>query len=69
MNEKAKNKIHMQKKVQGIYREIKKQKEIEQDDNIIGKIIVNLCVVIILFFFIMSTLFDLGVQLPEFFGV
>lgn len=69
MNEKSKHKIHMQKKVQGIYREIKKQKEIEQDDNIIGKIIVNLCVVIILFFFIMSTLFDLGVQLPEFFGV
>ncbi len=69
MNEKAKHKIHMQKKVQGIYREIKKQKEKEQDDNIIGKIIVNLCVVIILFFFIMSTLFDLGVQLPEFFWV
>lgn len=37
-------------------------------DSTYGKIIVNICMVIILFFFVMSTLFDFGVQVPRFFG-
>ncbi|MEI2467526.1 hypothetical protein [Niallia taxi] len=70
MNEKNHTKTKKQKKVQGIYREIKRQQQedVAEAGSTFGNIIVNICVVIILFFFVMSTLFDLGVQVPRFFG-
>lgn len=70
MNPKSHTKMKNHQKVQGIYKEIKRQQQEDaaETDSKFGEIIVNICVVIILFFFGMSTLFDYGVSVPKFFG-
>lgn len=46
MSQKKQDKIQKQKKVQGIYRKIKQQSRGDKNDNKIGVIIVNICVVL-----------------------
>ncbi|MBM7663576.1 hypothetical protein JOC25_000032 [Solibacillus kalamii] len=40
------DKIQMQRKVQGLYREIKQQRKEEKNNNKIGIVIVDICVVL-----------------------
>ncbi|MEG9295163.1 hypothetical protein V6B33_01770 [Mangrovibacillus sp. Mu-81] len=51
------------RKVQKIYRRKKNSEE-----NKSWTVFVGVCMLVIFFFLIMSALFDLGVQLPSFFG-
>ncbi|RIW28929.1 hypothetical protein D3H55_20395 [Bacillus salacetis] len=58
------------RKVQSLYRKNKYHyKEKEYKVGTWGSIIVLICVVLFFFLFIMSMLFDMGVQLPDIFGI
>ncbi|AYV66315.1 MULTISPECIES: hypothetical protein [Niallia] len=62
-------KLQKQKMVQELYRERVKQKSKDKNDNRIGKLIVNLCIVVFFVCTIMAILFDWGVKVPQFFGI
>ncbi|MGM0852504.1 MAG: hypothetical protein ACQEWI_07820 [Bacillota bacterium] len=53
-----------QKRVQHLYRKKKR----EDSSHKFWTVIVTLCVIPVLILLVTSALFDLGVQLPEFFG-
>ncbi|MGE7692944.1 hypothetical protein ACQKNC_02345 [Lysinibacillus sp. NPDC094177] len=55
MSQNKKDKIQMQKKVQGLYRKTKQQHKEDKDDNKIGIVIVNICVVLGVLVFILNT--------------
>ncbi|MCM3721520.1 MULTISPECIES: hypothetical protein [Solibacillus] len=46
MSKNKHDKIQMQRKVQGLYREIKQQRNEEKNNNKIGIVIVDICVVL-----------------------
>lgn len=69
MNQDKEEKLQKQKMVQELYRERVQQKREGKDDNRIGKVFVNLCIVLFFVFTIMGILFDWGVHVPRIFGV
>jgi len=46
LSQNKQDKTQMQKKVQGLYRKIKQQRKEDKNDNKIGIVIVNICVVL-----------------------
>lgn len=62
------DKIQKLRKVQRLYRKnINKNRGVNYD-NKIWKVVINICLLVVIFFFITSALFDMGVPLPSFFG-
>lgn len=56
------------RKVQRLYRKNINKNRGENDDNKIWKVVINICLLVVIFFFITSALFDIGVPLPSFLG-
>ena len=74
MDQNKQEKKLMQKKIQALYRETKRQDKEKKTDNInlnlntFWKIIVSISVITFCVFLLMAALFDLGVEVPEIFG-
>jgi hypothetical protein len=67
MSQNNQDKKQKQIKVQGLYREIKQNRD-DKNDNKIGAVIVSVCVFIIFLVFVMGALFDSGIRFGQFFG-
>lgn len=63
------DKNYKKKKVQSIYRKQKNKEKIANELNVIWGMIVNICLLFLFLYFVVSVLFDIGVPLPPFFGI